>query len=66
MLFADASYADLWPWIWLWKIMLIGVVAGFSCMAVWVTIGGAFDVKRMFARIVANHEEDERQRQQDN
>ena len=64
MLFADALYADLWFWVWLWKILLISVVAGFSCMAVWVTIGGAVDVRRMFARILANHAEDERQRQQ--
>ena len=66
MLLAEAAFEGVWLWVILWKVMLIGTVGGFACMAVWVTIGGAADIKRMFARIIANHEEDERQRQQDN
>ena len=64
MLFADASYADLLFWVWLWKIMLIGVLAGFAGMAVWVSIGGAVDIKRMFAHILANHEAEKRRQSQ--
>ncbi|HBO43001.1 MAG TPA: hypothetical protein DD670_03515 [Planctomycetaceae bacterium] len=60
MLIADASYADLWFWVWLWKILLVGVVTGFTAMAVWVTIGGVADIKRLLARIRANHEADSR------
>jgi len=46
-------------WIVLWKIVLIGGVCLFGGMAVWVTIGGAFDIKRLFARIRASHEKQE-------
>lgn len=46
-------------WIILWKIVLVGGVCMFGAMAVWVTIGGVFDIKRLFARIAASHEEDE-------
>ena len=66
MLFATGTIEDVWFWATLWKIVLVCGVAGFACMAVWVTIGGAADIKRMFARILANHAEDERQRQEDN
>ncbi len=45
-------------WIVLWKIVFVGVVCLFGGMAVWVTIGGVFDIKRLFARIAASHEED--------
>ncbi len=45
-------------WIILWKVFLIGVVCLFGGMAVWVTIGGVYDIKRLFARIAASHEED--------
>jgi hypothetical protein len=45
-------------WIWLWKIVLIGSLALFGCMAVWVTIGGYIDVKRLFKTISESHREE--------
>ena len=45
-------------WIILWKIVLVAALALFSGMAVWVTIGGFFDVKRLFQRIDESHQED--------
>ncbi len=45
-------------WIILWKVFLVGVVCVFAGMAVWVTIGGAHDIKKLFARIAASHEKD--------
>ena len=45
-------------WIWLWKIVLIGALALFGCMAVGVTIGGYFDVKRLFRTISESHREE--------
>ncbi len=44
-------------WIVLWKIVLIGGLTLFSVMAVWVAIGGFFDVKRLFAQLNKEHEE---------
>ena len=64
MLFAQGSIEDVWFWATLWKIVLVLGVTGFAGMAIWVTIGGAADIKRMFAQILANHAEDERQRQE--
>ncbi len=61
MLFAETSMQSVWLWVILWKVMLIGTVGGFACMAVWVTIGGVGDIKRLFARINAEHEQEERQ-----
>lgn len=46
-------------WIVLWKIVLIGGLALFGSMAVWVTIGGYYDIKRLFKRIAESHEEEE-------
>lgn len=34
-------------WIILWKIVLIAGLSAFSVMAVWVSIGGFFDVKKL-------------------
>ena len=45
-------------WIMLWKITLIGGLALFACMAIWVAIGGFFDIKKLFARISESHERD--------
>ena len=64
MLLAETAFEGVWLWVILWKVMLIGTVGGFACMAVWVTIGGVGDIRRLFARITADHEEDEKQRQQ--
>ena len=46
-------------WIMLWKIVLIGGMALFGGMAVWVTIGGARDIKRLFERIKESHQEEQ-------
>ncbi|MFH1918306.1 MAG: hypothetical protein ABIP48_00250 [Planctomycetota bacterium] len=46
-------------WIVLWKIVLIGGLILFGSMAVWVTIGGYYDIKRLFKRMAENHEEEE-------
>lgn len=45
-------------WIILWKIVLIGGLVLFAFMAVYVTIGGVFDIKRLFARIAERHEKE--------
>jgi hypothetical protein len=45
-------------WIVLWKTLLIGGLVLFGSMAVWVTIGGVFDIKRLFRRIAESHEQD--------
>lgn len=47
-------------WISLWKVVLIGSLALFGCIAVWVTIGGYFDVKRLFRTISESHREESR------
>ena len=46
-------------WIMLWKILLVGGVSLFGAMAVWVTIGGYYDIKRLFARMAEDREKDE-------
>ena len=38
-------------WIGLWKFMLVASLIVFSCMSVWVTIGGARDIKRLLAKL---------------
>jgi hypothetical protein len=44
-------------WMMLWKIVFIAGVSIFAGMAVWVTIGGVFDIKRLFKRIQEEHAE---------
>ena len=44
-------------WIVLWKAVLIGSVLLFGGMAVWVTIGGYFDIRRLFERMAQGEEE---------
>ena len=63
MLFAEAAFEGVWLWVILWKVMLIGTVGGFACMAIWVTIGGVGDIRRLFARINADHQQEEQQQQ---
>jgi hypothetical protein len=46
-------------WIILWKIVLIGGVSLFGAMAVWVTIGGYYDIKRLFARLAEDRDREE-------
>jgi len=45
-------------WIVLWKIVLIGGLILFGLMAVWVTIWGVFDIKRLFQRLAESHEKE--------
>jgi hypothetical protein len=52
-----AAQIPLEFWIILWKIVLIGALLLFGGMAVWVTIGGFFDIKRLFRRIAESHEQ---------
>ena len=42
-------------WIGLWKAVFIVGVVLFAGMAVWVTVGGARDIKRLFSRIDESH-----------
>ena len=49
-------------WIVLWKVVLIGGLILFGSMAVWVTIGGVFDIKRLFQRIAESHEQERSER----
>ena len=43
-------------WMLLWKIVLIAGMILFGVMAVWVTIWGAFDIKKMLQTIRREHE----------
>ena len=38
-------------WIALWKLVLIAAVTGFAVLAVVTTIGGAWDMVRLFQRL---------------
>ena len=44
-------------WMLLWKIIFVVGVIVFAVMAVWVTIAGARDIRRLLARIEKSHEE---------
>ena len=46
-------------WILLWKIVLIAGCGLFGTMAVWVTIGGFYDIKRLFAQMAEAREQEE-------
>jgi len=46
-------------WVLLWKTTLVVGMAVFAGMAVWVTIGGARDIKRLFKRLDEQHKRDE-------
>jgi hypothetical protein len=46
-------------WILLWKAVFIFAVLIFSCMAVWVTIGGYFDLKKLFRKLNDIDDEEE-------
>lgn len=43
-------------WIFLWKSVLILGITVFAGMAVWVSIGGAKDIRRLFERIEKSHQ----------
>jgi len=43
-------------WMLFWKIVLIAGMTLFGLMAVWVTIWGAFDIKKLLQSIKTEHE----------
>jgi len=43
-------------WMLLWKIVLIAGIILFGLMAIWVTICGAFDIKKLLRSINTEHE----------
>lgn len=43
-------------WMLLWKIVLIAGMSLFGLMAVWVTIWGAMDIKKMLQSLNIEHE----------
>ncbi len=43
-------------WIWFWTIFLLASLALFAVLVVVVSIGGFFDIKRMFARLKEQHD----------
>tara|TARA_B100000749_G_C18155194_1_gene353465 strand:+ start:361 stop:513 length:153 start_codon:yes stop_codon:yes gene_type:complete len=45
-------------WMMLWKLVLIGGVVLFAGMAIWVSIGGFADIKRLFKRIEESHKDE--------
>lgn len=38
-------------WMLVWKICLVGTLVVFAGLAVWVTIGGARDIRKLVARL---------------
>jgi len=38
-------------WILLWKVVFIIAVIIFTCMALWVSIGGYYDLKKLFRKL---------------
>ena len=51
-------------WVVLWKILLVGGLILFGAMAVWVTIGGFFDIKRLFKRITESHQQQQQEQEE--
>ncbi len=43
-------------WMLLWKIVLIAGMVLFGVMAIWVTIWGAFDIKKLLQSLNTEHE----------
>ena len=48
-------------WTSFWTCILAGGSVGFALLAMWVAVAGFRDVKAMFRRIDAEHDEAERQ-----
>ncbi|MDA0838028.1 MAG: hypothetical protein O3B01_23345 [Planctomycetota bacterium] len=46
-------------WIFLWKAVFIVGVGLFAVMALWVSIGGAKDVKKMLAKMEIDAKDEE-------
>lgn len=53
-------------WMILWKVVLIAGMGLFGLMAVWVTIWGAKDIKKMLAALNTEHETGATEPPQDN
>ena len=51
-------------WVVLWKILLVGGLIVFGAMAVWVTIGGFLDIKRLFKRIAESHRQQQQEQEE--
>jgi len=47
------SVAD---WMLVWKICLLGNIAAFAVMSVVVSIGGGYDLRRLFRRLVEDED----------
>ena len=43
-------------WMLFWKIVLIAGILMFGIMAIWVTIWGAFDIKKLLQSLNTEHE----------
>ena len=50
---------EIQSWIILWKIVFVAGVSLFGGMAIWVTIGGYYDIKRLFARMAEDQKREE-------
>jgi len=45
-------------WMLLWKIVFIAGVSIFAAMAVWVTVAGVGDIKRLLEKIRQSHRDE--------
>ena len=45
-------------WIVVWKVVLLFGLGIFAVMAVWVTIAGFRDIKKLFATLRKSHDDD--------
>ena len=43
-------------WIALWKFVFVATLSIFTCVALWVTVQGARDIKSMLADLRSGHE----------
>ena len=50
----------LYQWMLIWKIVLIAGISMFAILAVVVTIGGLFDIRRLFGILHAQHADKEK------
>ena len=45
-------------WMFIWQVVFVVGVGLFAGMAVWVSIGGARDIKKLLAKIEGDHSGD--------
>ncbi len=50
----------LQQWMFVWKVVLIGGISLFVVLAVVVSIGGFFDIRRLFRTLHDQHAEQEK------